>query len=190
MTDKRRRFAVLLLLSLISSLISVRLFAQAPRAQLFGGYTLALSQRTPDFPLRLSNGWGASVAITPSIRLQELSLVLQADGSYAAFAGNTIGNYNMLGGVRFTPMVVGGWWEKLLFMHALVGIGSVSKPPASHYSFAWDIGGGVDVPINRRAGWRAIQVDYRQTSPSSNLRSEVRFTTGLTFSFKRFNAIE
>jgi hypothetical protein len=190
MTERGRHAAILVLLNLISSLFSLRLYAQAPKVQLFGGYSLAVSERTPHFPVRISNEWGTSVAITPSIRAQELSLVLQVDGSYAPFSGNTVGNRDVLGGVRFTPMVVSGWWEKLLFIHALVGVANVSRLSGSHNSFAWDIGGGLDIPINHRAGWRAIQIDYRQTNPTSNLRNEVRFSTGLTLSFKRFIAIE
>jgi hypothetical protein len=189
-TEKRQHLLAFSFLILISCLDSVRLYAQAPRAQLFGGYTFAIFQRTPDFPVHISNGWGTSVAITPSIRLQELSLVLEGDGGYASFTGNTVRKYNILGGVRLTPMVVGGWWQKLLFMHALIGIENVSRTATFHNAFAWDVGAGVDFPISRRAGWRAIQADYRQASPTSNLRSEVRFTTGLTLSFGRFNAIE
>lgn len=190
MTERGRHAANFVLLTLISCLFSLRLYAQAPKVQLFGGYALAISERTPDFPVRISNGWGTSVAVTPSIHAQELSLVLQMDGSYAPFSGNMVENRDVLSGVRFTTMVVSGWWEKHLFMHALVGVANVSRSSASHNSFAFDIGGGFDIPINRRAGWRAIQIDYRQTNPTSNLRNEIRFSTGLTFSFKRFIAIE
>jgi hypothetical protein len=77
MTERGRHAAILVLLHLFSSLFSLRLYAQAAKVQLFGGYALAVSERTPDFPVRNSNGWDTSVAITPSIRAQELSLVLQ-----------------------------------------------------------------------------------------------------------------
>ena len=87
-------------------------------------------------------------------------------------------------------MVVSGWGERLFFMHGLVGIADMSQQSSSFRSFTWDIGGGLDVPINRRTGWRAIQIDYRQTNPASIRRSEIRFTTGLTFAFKRFVVIE
>lgn len=58
--------------------------------------------------------------------------------------------------------------------------------PGSGYaltSFASDIGGGLDVPITPRVGWRAIQIDYRRNALGLR-NTDVRFTTGLTFGFK------
>src|SRR5438034_10120082 len=108
MTERRRHAAILVLLNLFSSLFSLRLYAQAPKVQLFAGYALAVSERTPDFPVRISNGWGTSVAITPSVRGQELALVLRVAGSCAPFLCNNARHRKVLWWFRCVPMAVTG----------------------------------------------------------------------------------
>lgn len=82
-----------------------------------------------------------------------------------------------------------------IFVQSLFGFthGSDSQFPVhntlqpSANSFALDLGGGVDYPVNsRRFSWRVIQVDYLRTAlpnNSTDWQNNLRMSTGVNFLF-------
>jgi len=69
--------------------------------------------------------------------------------------------------------------------------GSLTKPPNPAYSnaslaFAANLGGGVDIGINRRFSWRVVEVDYLVTTFDNNLnnhQNNTRLSSGLVIHF-------
>ena len=74
------------------------------------------------------------------------------------------------------------------FAHVLFGAGHISKNQrvfdfTDHVganSFAWALGGGVDVNLTSRFSWR-VQPDYLQTNFFDGLQKDVRISTGPVF---------
>jgi hypothetical protein len=161
-------------------LLSVPTQAQAP-LQLSTGYSFAYSPRTDVFPRYVWNGLNTSLAIKPWKRVPELSTVVSADGMYSSYG---VKSYSLLAGPKLSWSRENYWRAKTIFAQGLLGGTHFSSAgPSTGVQFAWDIGGGLDVPITPRIGWRAIQIDYR-AHPGWFSQKEVRFTTGLTFGFK------
>ncbi len=73
------------------------------------------------------------------------------------------------------------------FVHASDGVfptSTTAEPSAS--SFAMQLGGGFNVPVDKRFGWRAVEVDYIGTklpNNGDNYQGDVRVSSGLTLHF-------
>jgi hypothetical protein len=180
-------FLLMVGLSITPVLFSVPTQAQAKdRLQLSSGYTLVYSPRTDLMPRSFWNGWDTSVAITPSTHVPEVSAVFSADAEYSS--SDSTRSHSLLAGGRWSWSRENHWRAKTIFVQGLLGVRHFSYAYGGFAltSFASDIGGGLDVPISPRVGWRAIQIDYR-TNASGLRQTDVRFTTGLTFGFKRLS---
>ncbi len=124
---------------------------------------------------------------------------VNADGSATSLTvrrNNQI--YNFLGGVQVKDNATKARFKP--FAHALVGIGygrfknrieNCSSGSAgcnnlipikdSSAGFAGAFGGGLDIKINDRIDFRAIQVDYNPIYFESGFRNNVRFGIGIVF---------
>jgi hypothetical protein len=111
-----------------------------------------------------------------------VSAVLSADAEYSSLDSSR--SHSLLAGGRWSWSPANHWRAKTIFVQGLLGVRHFSSPGSGFAvtSFASDIGGGLDVPITPRVGWRAIQIDYR-TNAETLRHNDVRFTTGLTFGF-------
>lgn len=88
-----------------------------------------------------------------------------------SFDGFTLTSYQ--GGVRFLPAVQASVQP---FLQALVGLEHCCEQNA----FAFQIGGGVQVPINAKLNFRA-QYDFRRASYDGTGFNENRFGFGVSF---------
>ena len=147
------------------------------RVQLSSGHTLVYS------PGSIWNGWDTSIAMTPSSRVPEVSAVFSADAEYSSLDSSR--SHSLLAGGRWSWSPENHWRAKTIFVEGLLGVRHFSYQSSGFAvtSFASEIGGGLDVPLTPRVGWRAIQIDYR-TNAETLRHNDVRFTTGLTFGFK------
>jgi hypothetical protein len=166
---------------------------ETPRAEIFGGYSY-LRADTNDFPENDLHGWTASVNVN-------LNKWLGVKGDFS-------GHYNdyqispgvkadlnlhfFTGGLQFTSYKN----EKVTpYVHVLAGVArrtdSVSQALAANgrrtltdNAFAFIVGGGMDVNINKSLAWRAFQTDYILTT-FEDLRDDrqtnFRISTGLVW---------
>ena len=181
---------------------------EAPKAEVYGGYSFAnvqlLSSDRPN-----ANGWNASLSVNLN---RWFGLVTDFGGLYGAsamttftfpctppctpqtvretFAGKV---HTFLVGPRFS-------WrrEKVTpFGHVLVGgarlnstttISPVTPPgtpssfSSSSFTFALALGGGVDYKFRDRWAWR-VQADYVQSGFFGATQNNFRLSTGLVFQF-------
>lgn len=104
--------------------------------------------------------------------------------------------YNFLGGVQVKDNSTETRFKP--FAHALAGVGhtrgkitnlvcqGTNCPPISESSFsdtgfAAGLGGGLDIKINNRIDFRALQVDYNPVYTSRSFDNNVRFGIGIVF---------
>jgi hypothetical protein len=73
-------------------------------------------------------------------------------------------------------------------MHAWDSLFETQTSATTHAnSFAFQGGGGVNLPMTKRLGWRVGEVDYIWTklpNDTNNFQGDIRFSTGLIFRFK------
>jgi hypothetical protein len=156
--------------------------AEAPRIQVFGGYTrmqfdskafgfnsdTGLNGGTIGGAFNLAPYFGVKTQITiatgPNVRSRDW--VIGPQGMYSK-------------------------WGVLFFGHVLFGKAEtrlhVPNVVEEDNARATILGGGVDIPIARRISIRAIQVDYLRTKPLGVEQNDVKFTTGVVFHLGRLS---
>lgn len=115
-------------------------------------------------------GVGVSIDVAKSLSSPMLALV--GEFGVNGFDGYTSTSY--LGGIRLMPVVQGSSIQP--FVQALVGLEHCCEQNA----FAFQIGGGVQVPINAKLNFRA-QYDFRRASYDGTGFNENRFGFGVSF---------
>lgn len=157
----------------------------APKAEVFGGYSyLRVNPGGGANGINL-NGWNASVAGNLN---NWFGIVGDFSGAYGSptFAGVKVKTkaHNFLFGPRlsyrsnerFTP-----------FAHALFGAtrleGSALGANVSDTSFAMALGGGIDAKLNDRVAVRVAQFDYLLTRFASDNQHNLRLSAGIVFRF-------
>ncbi len=183
----------LFILSLWLTLSFVALAQDAPRVEVFGGYSY-LRADSQDFPEHNLNGY----TVSGNVNLNKW-FGLKADFSdhYNDFqiSPGVKADLNLrffTGGVQFTSYKN----EKVSpYVHVLAGVArrnfGVSRAVAGNgptnitaNAFAFIIGGGMDVNINKSLAWRAFQTDYVLTTFEDlrdDRQSSFRLSTGLVW---------
>lgn len=181
------------ILTLLLMLSFVAVAQDAPRVEVFGGYSY-LRADSQDFPEHNLNGY----TVSGNVNLNKW-FGLKADFSdhYNDFqiSPGVKADLNLrffTGGVQFTSYKN----EKVTpFVHVLAGVvrrsDSVSRANAgngprsfSDNAFAFIVGGGMDVNINKSLAWRAFQTDYVLTTLEDlrdDRQSNFRISTGLVW---------
>ena len=149
--------------------------AEAPRIQVFGGYTrLQFDSKALGFTSNTGlNGGTASAAFN-------LSPYFGAVGEFSIESGPNIRSRDWLLG----PQVMYSKWKILFFGHALFGKAETrvtTSVVAEENAKASVFGGGFDVPIANRFSVRVIQVDYLRTHQFNVDQNDVKFSTGVVF---------
>ena len=149
--------------------------AEAPRVQIFGGYSrLQFDSKSLGFTSNTGlNGGTGSVAFN-------LAPFFGAVGEFSVESGPNIRSRDWLIG----PQVMYGKWGALFFGHALFGKGetrATTTVVAEDNGGASAFGGGVDIPAFHRFSIRVIQVDYFKTHTLSTDQNNVKFSTGVVF---------
>ncbi|HMV48754.1 MAG TPA: outer membrane beta-barrel protein [Blastocatellia bacterium] len=169
-------------------LLALPLVAQAqdaPRAEIFGGYSyLRFNPDGPDNSLDM-NGWNASAAVNFT---KYAGIVADFSGHYDdfSFVGGKadISGYLFLVGPRFSLRK----YERLTpFGHVLLGAARAhlstqtiaGKIKDSDSAFAMAIGGGLDAKLTKNLAVRIIQTDYVLTRFDDDTQNSLRISTGL-----------
>ena len=158
--------------------------AEAPRWEAFVGYSY-LPAGPEDFPRGNSHGVQASIAGNLN---RWLGFVMDVGAQHSSkdftqsFIGGTVKTtvYEYLAGPRFSIRT----GRANLFAHALVGgaSGRTNIGSFSDTELAIGLGGGVDIPLNKRTAIRAIQVDDLG-SFAETLENNARVGIGIVFKF-------
>jgi hypothetical protein len=128
---------------------------------------------------------------TPAVNLNGAELGGQYKiADWLGVAGDLTGEYGKVGGVSSSvysylvgPQVT---WPRRIspFAHLLLGEAHFDGGGFASRSFAWDIGGGVDMRIhNGRFSWRIIQGDVLPTHLGSIQQHNTRVSTGIVVRF-------
>lgn len=169
---------------ILFSLPSIASAQDAPKAELYGGYSAVFTQ---DFTL---NGWQASVAGN----LKDwLGMVAEFGGAYdsdTVFLGRRKATlYSYLFGPRFSRR---GGGRMTPFVHALFGgvhakaeiQGSEVNGSESENGFGMAMGGGLDVNLTEAVALRVIQANYFLTRVQGDSASNARISAGVVIRFK------
>jgi opacity protein-like surface antigen len=157
---------------------------EAPKAEVFGGYSYfrADGQGGPSENL---NGWNGSVVGNLN---KWFGVKADFSGNYGntTFAGIT--SHDSIYTYTVGPQVSYRKSERVTpFVHALFG-GAHFRSNAlgttfTDNGFAMYLGGGVDVKLTKSLALRAFQTDYALDRVSGSNLNNFRFSTGLVFRF-------
>ena len=149
--------------------------AEAPRLQVFGGYSrLQFDSKSLGFSSNtgLNGGTGsAAFNLTPFFGVK---------GEFSVESGPNLRSRDWL----FGPQGMYSRWGVLFFGHVLFGKTETrvsTTVVAEDNARATVFGGGVDIPILRRLSVRAIQVDYMRARTLGVDQNDVKFSTGVVF---------
>jgi hypothetical protein len=154
--------------------------AEAPRIQVFGGYTrMQFDSKAFGFSndTGLNGGTiGAAFNLAPYFGVKT---------QISVETGPNIRSRDWLVG----PQGMYSKWGVLFFGHVLFGKAEtrihVPNVVEEDNALAQQYGGGVDIPIARRISIRAIQVDYLRTKQLNVQQNDVKFTAGVVFHLGR-----
>lgn len=146
----------------------------------------------------VSRYFGIKGDFSAAVRKQESTIGVDAGGTITQVNFRTNNQlYNFLGGVQVKDNATKSRFKP--FAHALVGVAyskssttSDNCPPSAttcnvnivqfrEPGFAGAFGGGLDIKINDRIDFRAIQVDYNPVYSRSSVDNNFRFGIGLVF---------
>jgi opacity protein-like surface antigen len=181
---------------------------EAPKAEVFGGYSLLRNSGNN------LNGWDAqgTLNFNPHFGITtDFSGNYHTVGSFSPFTGTVISANQRLYNFLVGPRVSLAAGRVSVFGHSLFGvahsslgagatlpiIGGVSTGLTSANAFAMALGGGIDIPLTRNVALRAGQIDYLYTrfSPTdaistglfsnslSGHQNSFRYSTGIVFRF-------
>jgi len=174
-------FALVLLVAFLVLSTGILSAAEAPRIQVFGGYTrLRFDSNAIGFNGDTGlNGGTASAAYN-------LAPYFGVKGEISVETGPNIRSRDWLIG----PQGMYSKWGMLFFGHALFGKAETrvsTSVVAEDTARATVFGGGFDIPIFRRVTIRAIQVDYMMTKTKQlNVdQNDLKFSTGVVFHLGR-----
>ena len=150
--------------------------AEAPRAELFAGYSFARTEA------RSLNGWNASVAVGA---FGPLCAVADASGHYGSQEGVSHSDLSLAAGpdLTFRP---GG--TVALFAHALFGLVRESAGVSvlglsiteEENRFGMLFGGGVNLHARKKLAVR-IQADYRLSRKNGVSQNGLRLSAGVVY---------
>ena len=141
--------------------------------------------------------FGIKASVSGAYRNDEFSSGIVSGNTTTTFSADSKRSlYNFLGGVQVKDNASEGRFKP--FAHALVGVGHTRSkvsnvvcqgtncPPLGESKFhdtgfAGAFGGGLDIKINKRIDFRAIQIDYNPVYTSSSFDNNVRFGIGFVF---------
>lgn len=150
--------------------------AEAPRIQVFGGYT-RMQFDSKAFGFNDSTGLnggtiGGAFNLAPYFGIK---------AQISVETGPNIRSRDFLVG----PQGMYSKWGVLFFGHALFGKAEtrihIPNVVEEDNALAKQFGGGVDIPIARRISIRAIEVDYLTTHQLNVDQHDVKYTTGVVF---------
>lgn len=178
----RHTIALIVFSSLVLLSPSLLLAQEAPRWDVFGGYSLVRFDSPSIGYANYSylSGWNAEV--TGNIKLIRLGVTLDGSGYY----GSQLALYHYMIGPQYT-------WQReksRFFVHGLFGkaedMVNIAVPPKTSLESvgrSFGGGGGFDWDYNSRITIRVFQADYLNTHTFGNGQTNFRVSTGVVFHF-------
>jgi opacity protein-like surface antigen len=176
---------VCLIVALVLLVSGGALAQDAPKAEVFAGYSyLRVNPGSGINGINL-NGWNASLAGNFN---NWFGVVGDFSGHYGTPAISGISVNTKVHTYLFGPRISYRKNDRVTpFAHALFGgthvRGSSFGVGISENGFAMALGGGVDARINDHFAFRVVQADYLMTRITGSNQHNFRFSTGLVFRF-------
>jgi opacity protein-like surface antigen len=163
---------------------------QAPKAELFGGYSYV--RTAGNFNI---NGWNAQAAFNVN---HWFGVAADLSGHYQTRSENYVRKSAALTNFMFGPQFSDRVGRITGFAHVLVGGAHVDEglllrggaTPKASTNFAMALGGGIDANVNGMIAVRLFQVDYlriRAENASTKLtegQTNIRVSVGVVFKIK------
>ncbi len=177
-----RRLAYSLLLPLLLSSEAIGQTSADPKFEIFAGYSLR-TIRQPVF-------WGFHTPPVFSYREKVHGGALGFDYNFHRHIGVTVEvaaqrRYTTTGQFFAGPRFRLRSGRVTEFVHALVGTYRRSPIYPGATDFAMGFGGGVNVRLTNRVSLRAFQADWIPVKEEYRWRHQMRFQTGIVFTFGR-----
>jgi len=163
---------VLVLASLLVLFCAVVVAQDAPKVEVFGGYSYGLLDDGDGYHFNV-NGWDASVT---GYLHKKLGVTGDFGGLYGSPHDSTVHLYTFL----FGPTVAFPSDKVTVFLHALLGGTHVTEESTA---FAMAYGGGVDVNVNKKFALRVGQFDYLYTHIGGESEHHFRYAGGIVLKF-------
>ena len=160
--------------------------AEAPKAEIFGGYQFFHANSgvsgVSGFNL---NGWNTSAS---GFFTRNLGVTADFSGSYGTPSIAGVGIKTNFYSFLFGPTVRFPNSSRLTpFFHGLFGVGRISGSAlgvsGSDSAFAWAAGGGIDANLSRNFSIRAAQFDFLQSRVLNGTQNNFRLSTGIVLRF-------
>jgi opacity protein-like surface antigen len=180
---------VCLLLGLFLVISSAAIAQDAPKVEVFGGYSYLRINPGSGFSGINLNGWNASVAGNFN---RWLGVKADFSGNYGSpsitFPGPTTISVNTkVHNFLFGPQISARRDRFTVFGHALFGgthvNGSTFGVSASDTGFGMAFGGGLDVKVHDHFALRLGQADYLLTRISGDNQHNFRYSAGVVLRF-------
>lgn len=163
-----KKIIAVLFLVLMASAVLV---AQEEKAQVFAGYQF-ISLGAGGERVSAPKGWDADVAFKAT---KNVAIVADIAGNYkegAKFHTFMFGPRFSASSGKVTP-----------FAEALFGAAHASGFGESATKFGMELGGGLDVNINKSVAFRLAKFDYNFVKVSGANMNNFRYATGIVFKF-------
>lgn len=156
----------------------------------FNGFEVSVTRN-------INRYFGIKADVSGAYRNTQFNSSIVSGTTITSFSADQKGSiYNFLGGVQVKDNATRARFKP--FAHALVGVAHTRSkvtnvvcqgtncPPLAESTFhdtgfGGAFGGGLDIKINDRIDFRALQVDYNPVYTSSSFDNNVRFGIGIVF---------
>lgn len=151
--------------------------ADAPKAEVFGGFSIVSSDLGAGSLINRQTFYGFQANAAFNFH-KNLGIAADFGGHYKGVAGETIHAYEFL----FGPQASLRTEKATVFGHALFGGANIGVSGGSDNGFAMGFGGGIDVNAGKRFAIRVVQFDWIPTRFSGVwVNDNVRFGFGIVF---------
>jgi opacity protein-like surface antigen len=169
----------MLVAALLLSITAISVAADdAPKAEVFGGYSYFRCDTGAFHTACNLNGWNASAAFNAQ---KYLGIVADFGGAYGTVADNNLKLHTFLFGPKFAVRK-----EKITpFAQALFGVAHINLKEggvsSSTNDFAMTLGFGADYKINEKISVRVAQAEYLMTLNPEDTYNHFRYSAGIVF---------
>jgi opacity protein-like surface antigen len=172
----KRVTLVAVFLLLISAIATAA--EDAPKAEIFGGYSFVRCDTGAFHDSCNLNGWNASLALNAQ---KYFGIVADFGGAYGTVADNDVKEHSFLFGPKFAVRK-----EKITpFAQALFGVANMKakkgKVESSDNNFAMSLGFGLDFNASEKIAIRVAQAEYVLTRSEVDTFNNFRYSAGIVF---------
>lgn len=188
-----KKLSLLALLTVLSLPLMASAQEEAPKAEIFGGYSFL--RVSPGEGLDSVTGHGFSLSVAGNITrnfgiVGEFSRYSKSDFLGDIFNDSDLNQIDVNASVityLFGPRFTARAGKAEPFFHALIGAArgsaessTIGAPePVSGYAFTYALGGGLDVKVNNNFAIRVAQLDFLQARVEDQGVNNLRYSVGV-----------